>query len=66
MKKFLQKVTMKAYMKKMETMKQNPNPNRFLHAMDVGALRQSILTDVFVGRLTMAQGKELMKIWETL
>jgi len=64
MKKFFQKIAFKIYMKKIESLRNNPNPNGILHAMDRGILRQEILTAVFVGHITMAQARELMAEWE--
>ena len=64
MKKFFQKIAFTSYMKKVENLRNNPNPNGILHAMDRGILRQEILNAVFVGRITMAQGRELMDEWK--
>ena len=60
MKKFFQKMIASQYAKKVQALAQNPNANRFLHAMDCGMLRQDILDAVFFGHITMAQGKELI------
>lgn len=62
MKKLLQKIVFKSYIVKIQNLHDNPNPNRILNAMDIGILRQGIATDTFVGRLSMAHYKELIKM----